>query len=128
MNFPQIGRLLQWSSLCAINMIAKLNLPWLVFWNHIHACIHIVINSHGIQPSIVSQVQRPSVSNVPLYIFFMGEFPDFWDWLCGLWCPAYTRVARCPCMHRLFPFAFPYLGVFPFTLLHLPLNFIVSSL
>jgi len=28
-----------------------------------------------------------------------------------------------------FPFAFPYLGVFPFTILHLPFNFIrVSSL
>ena len=39
---------------------------------------------------------------------------------------AYTRVARCPCI--AFPFAFPYLGVFPFTLLHLPLNFIISSL
>src|SRR6218665_2982130 len=96
MNFPQIGRLLQWSSLCAINMIAKLNLPWLVFWNRIHACIHIVINSHAWHPAIHCFTGSAPVGvQCPLiYIFFLGEFPDFWDWLCGLWCPGLTPVLQ----------------------------------
>src|SRR6218665_2898885 len=52
----------------------------------------------------------------------LGEFPGYWDWL---WCPGLSPMLE----SIAFPLAFPYLCVFPFTLLHLPLNFIhVSSL
>src|SRR6218665_1763777 len=49
----------------------------------------------------------------------LGEF------LGWLWYPGLPPVL----VSNAFPFAFPYLGVFPFPLLHLPFNFIrVSSL
>ena len=53
-------------------------------------------------------VQRPLTSS-------LGEFPDYWDWH---WYPGLTT----------FSFRLPYRGVFPFTLLHLPLDFIRISI
>src|SRR6218665_1851698 len=59
-------------------------------------------------------VQCPISSSV-------GEFPSYLDWL---WCPGLSTVL----VSIAFPFAF-HTWCFPFTLLHLPLDFIrVSSL
>src|SRR6218665_4204289 len=77
--------------------------------------------THSIHPYIAPWARRPQVSSVlslPHWVSFQAIGTGFG--VLGFrpyWCPSD------------FPFAFSYLCVFPFTLLHLPLNFIrVSSL
>src|SRR6218665_45084 len=73
---------------------------------HKHPSIHCSVGSTPIHVG----VQCPLTSS-------LGEFPGYYDW--ALACVGVHRLSLC----------LPYLGVFPFTLLRLPLNFIrVSSL
>ena len=76
-----------------------------------------VASSRSLGPQPVG-VQYPLTSS-------LSDFPGDWDWL---WYPGLPLVLNCWCPSP-FPLLLPYLGIFPFTLLHLTLNLIrVSSL
>jgi len=76
----------------------------------------------SIHPSIHCSMGSAPVGVQCPFISSLGEFPGYWDWL---WYPGLSSVL----VSIAFPFCLPYLGVSPFTLLRLPLNFIcVSSL
>jgi len=94
---------------------------------HVGHNVHSSIHTHNFYRLLIRIHIYPSshCSAAPLGVQCLhtssrGEFPGYWDWL---WCPGLPSVLVC----IAFPFVFPYIGVFPFTLLHLPLNFVRVS-
>ena len=74
-------------------------------WN-LGLCCWVHLSIHWAIGSVPVVVQCPLTSS-------LGEFPGYWDWL---WCSGLSPVL----VSIAFPFTFLYLGVFQFTLLHLP--------
>jgi len=72
---------------------------------------------YATDPSIHYSMGSAPVSVQCPFTSSLGEFPGYWNWLWYPWIsPVLVSIA-----------VLPYLGVFPFTLLHLPLNFIRVS-
>jgi len=71
----------------------------------------------AIYPSIHSSMGSAPVGVQCPLTYSLGEFPFCWDWL---WYSGLSPVL----MSRRLSLRLPYLNVFPFTLLHLPLDFI----